>query len=140
MELNSVRILVTDFDKSFDFYSGKLGLKVTWGKPGGDYASFDIGLPSGLSIFKSDNMAKALGEEDKPLPLTCRDRSAIVIQVKDLDKTFESLSAKGVDFINKPREMPGWGIKAVHLRDPDGNLLELMSELPREKWDNDLLN
>jgi len=140
MELNNVRILVNDFDTSFEFYAEKLGLKVTWGKPGADYASFDIGLPSGLSIFKSDNMTKALGEGDKPLPLTCRDRAAIVIKVQDLEKTYDSLSAKGVKFINEPREMTGWGIKAVHLRDPDGNLLEFMAELPEEKWDKDLLD
>ena len=61
MKINNIRLLVADFDNCYRFYSEKLGLKVTWGKIGGDYASFDIGLESnnmGFSIFKSDLMSK----------------------------------------------------------------------------------
>lgn len=71
MKLNNIRLLVSGFDKCFRFYSKKLGLKVTLGKIGGDYASFDMGIEShdmGLSIFKSDLMAKEIGGLDKTLP------------------------------------------------------------------------
>ncbi len=44
MKLNNIRLLVNDFDNCFKFYSEKVGLTVTWGKLGGDYASFDIGI------------------------------------------------------------------------------------------------
>ena len=54
MQLSNIRLLVKDFDISFKFYSDILELKPTWGEPGAEYASFDIGLPSGLAIFKSD--------------------------------------------------------------------------------------
>lgn len=50
MELNCIRLLVNDFDACFKFYSENMGLNVTWGKLGGDYARFNIGIPSGLSI------------------------------------------------------------------------------------------
>jgi predicted enzyme related to lactoylglutathione lyase len=139
MELNCIRLMVNDFDSCFRFYSETLGLKVTWGNPGGVYASFDIGLPSGLSIFKSDLMAEALGNADKVLPAGFRDRSAIIIKVADIDKTWRDLSSRGVKFLSEPKEMPGWGMTVAHFRDTEGNLLEIWSELPMEKWDKDLL-
>ena len=87
MKLNNVRLLVQDFDKCFRFYSEKVGLAVTWGKLGGDYASFDIGIESnkmGLSIFKTDLMANAIGNFDMQLPVNCREKVVIVIQVDNV--------------------------------------------------------
>ncbi len=34
--------------------------------------------------------------------------------------------------------MTGWGMRTVHFRDPENNLLEIWSELAKEKWDKDL--
>lgn len=142
MELSCIRLLVKDFDKCFKFYSETLGLHVTWGKIGGDYASFDIGLKSnvmGFSIFKSDLMAKAIGNSEKSLPADHREKTAIILKVDDVDKSYQDLSDKGVKFINKPTDMTGWGMRAAHFRDPENNLLEIWSELSKEKWDKDLL-
>lgn len=138
MELNCIRLLVEDFNACFKFYSETLGLKVTWGKPGGDYASFDIGMPSGLSIFKSDLMASAIGNSDKQLPPNNREKFAIILKVSDVDKSYQDLLVKGVSFINEPKDMTGWGIRAAHFSDPEDNLIEIWTELPRSKWDNDL--
>lgn len=138
MELNCIRIMVDDFDRCFRFYSEQLELNVTWGKVGGEYASFDLGMPSGLSIFKSDLMAAALGNSEQSMPSQCRDKMAIIVKVDSVDKQYQRLSAKGVNFINTPSDMTGWGMRAVHLRDPENNLIELWSELPMEKWDKDL--
>ena len=30
--------------------------------------------------------------------------------------------------------MPDWGLRVAHLRDPDGNLLELFQDLPKDQW------
>lgn len=141
MELSNIRLLVNDFDKCFKFYSEQLGLKVTWGKIGGDYASFDIGLKSsemGLSIFKSDLMANAIGNFEKSLPVDNREKIAIILKVDSVDETFKELSDKGVEFINEPADMTGWGMRTVHFRDPENNLIEIWSELAKEKWDKDL--
>ena len=142
MKLNNIRLLVKDFDTCFRFYSEKLGLRVTWGKEGGDYASFDIGLDSnkmGLSIFKTDLMAQAVGNIEKQLPLNCREKAVIVIQVEDVDGVYKELITRGVEFISKPADMAGWGGRVVHFRDPEGNLIELYSELKRDKWSDDLI-
>ncbi|WP_439183359.1 VOC family protein [Carboxylicivirga taeanensis] len=141
MELINIRLLVEDFDKCFQFYSEQLGFNVTWGKLGGEYASFTIGQApngTGLSIFKSDLMAQAIGNAEQALPSNMREKMALILKVDDVDATFEKLSAKGVVFINTPTDMTGWGMRAVHFRDPENNLIEIWSELPKEKWDKEL--
>jgi lactoylglutathione lyase len=142
MELSNIRLLVKDFDKCFKFYSEQLGLKVTWGKIGGDYASFDIGIKDnemGFAIFKSDLMASAIGNSGKSLPLDNREKIAVILKVDSVDETYKELKEKGIEFINEPMDMAGWGDRVVHFRDPEGNLFELISDLDKEKWDKDLL-
>ena len=142
MKINNIRLLVSDFDECFRFYSEKLGLDITWGKIGGDYASFDIGLESnkmGLSIFKSDLMAKEIGNQEKSLPINCREKSVIVIQVDNVDEVFKKLTGNGISFISEPKDIAGWGSRIAHFRDPEGNLIELYCELPKDKWSKDLL-
>jgi len=141
MKLSGIRLLVKDFDECFRFYSEKLGLKVTWGELGGAYASFDIGYGSdGLAIFPSDFMAEAIGNSNLSLPENDREKIAIILSVDNVDKAYEELQARGVAFINKPTDMTGWGMRTVHLRDSEGNLIELYSELSKDKWDKDLLD
>jgi len=142
MKLNNIRLLVSDFDNCFRFYSEKLGLKVTWGKIGGEYASFDIGIEShnmGLSIFKSDLMAKEIGNLDKSLPSNNREKIILVLQVDNVDKIYNRLTNNGVYFINKPKDIAEWGSRVAHFRDPENNLIEIYCELPKEKWSEDLL-
>lgn len=142
MKINNIRLLVADFDNCFRFYSEKLGLKATWGKLGGDYASFDIGLETskmGLSIFKSDLMAREVGNWNKKLPINSREKILIVLQVDNVDETYEKLSGNGVRFINEPKDIAGWGSRVAHFRDPEGNLIEIYCELPKDKWSKDLL-
>ncbi|MBI9068340.1 MAG: VOC family protein [Salinivirgaceae bacterium] len=139
MELSNVRLLVQDFDACFTFYSEKLNLIVDWGKLGDDYASFNVGMPMGLSIYKTDLMAKAIGNSHKNLPLDSREKSLIILKVKNVDKAYERLLKNGVAFISEPKNMSGWGMRVAHLYDPENNLIEIWSELAKEKWDKDLL-
>lgn len=139
MKLNGIRLLVKDFDECFRFYSEKLGLEVTWGEIGGQYASFKVSDNEGLSIFPSDLMAPAVGNTDLSLPENSREKIAIILEVDDVDKTYKELSSRGVKFINEPTDMTGWGCRTVHLRDTEGNLIELYASLPLDKWDQDLL-
>ncbi len=138
MEFNCIRLLVNDFDSCFQFYSEKLGLKVTWGKTGGTYASFDIGIPSGLSILKSDLMAQSVGNSELKLPNNHREKIAIILKVNDVDKTYLDLLKKEIHFLNKPTDMTGWGMRTAHFRDPENNLIEIWSELAIENWNQDL--
>lgn len=140
MEFYGVRLLVKDFDECFRFYTEKMGLAVNWGAIGDVYANFQIGKFPALSIFKSDLMAEAIGNEKQVLPENNREKVMFVIGVDDVDETYKELLAKGVEFVKEPTDMGGWGARTAHLRDTEGNLIELFSELPAEKWDKDLLD
>ena len=84
-------------------------------------------------------MAAALGNIDMQLPVNCREKVVIVIQVDNVDKVFKKLSDNGIEFINKPVDVAGWGSRVAHFRDPEDNLIEIYSELSKDKWSRDLI-
>ncbi|MDR1761756.1 MAG: VOC family protein [Bacteroidales bacterium] len=132
MKFNNVRLLVKDYKKCFEFYTEKLGLEAAWDLED-SYASFKVaeGI-EGLAIFASDLMAPAVGNTDKSQPTGCREKMMISFEVENVDETYKALSAKGVAFINEPIDMPGWGMRVVHLRDPEENLIEFFTPLVTE--------
>ena len=123
------RLLVSDFKGCFLFYRDVLGLEVTWGDQTGTYASFRVGN-TGLALFKRGLMAEAVGGASKPFYAESQDRVPMVFSVDDVDDVYQRLSEKGVSFINEPLDRPDWGIRAAHFRDPDGNLVEIYTDLP----------
>ena len=135
MKLCNVRLLVKDYRKCFEFYTEKLGFEPAF-DVGGVYASFKV-LPEGfegegLAIFSSDFMAYAIGNADKSQPSDCREKSMIAFHTENVDETYQALLKKGVEFINQPTDMPDWGMRVVHLRDPEENLIELYTPLATE--------
>jgi predicted enzyme related to lactoylglutathione lyase len=130
MKFNNIRLLVNDFDKAYTFYNDTLGLECTWGKLGDNFASFNIGLESGLGIFKAELMDMAIGNLNARKNGELQDRSVMVIEVENVSATYEKLKNKGVTFLTEPKDMPDWGIRVAHFRDTEGNLLEIFSALP----------
>ena len=104
-------------------------MRVTWGKPGDVYASFDNGNNGDIGIFKSDLMAAVIGNTDKQLPADCREKIAVIINVKSVDDEYHKMKDRGVEFINEPVDIADWGMRVVHLRDTEGNIIELCSGL-----------
>jgi catechol 2,3-dioxygenase-like lactoylglutathione lyase family enzyme len=133
MKFSNVRLLVTDYKKCFEFYTEQLGLEPTWGDEEGCYASFKVaeGI-EGFAIFVSDFMAPAVGNVDKSQPTNCREKSMVSFEVENVDETYQTLSAKGILFINQPTDMTDWGMRVVHLRDPEENLIEFFTPLKTE--------
>lgn len=129
MKFNNVRILVRDYRKCFDFYTQKLGLEAAWDIEE-CYGSFKVadGI-EGLAIFTSDLMAPVIGNADKVQPIGFRDKMMVSFEVADVDESFRTLKERGVEFVNEPVDMPGWGMRVVHLRDPEDNLVELFTPL-----------
>lgn len=129
MKFNNVRLLVKDYRKCFDFYTQQLGLEAAWDVED-CYGSFKVadGI-EGLAIFTSDYMAPAVGNADKTQPTGYREKSMVSFEVENVDETYQALSAKGVKFINQPMDMPDWGMRVVHLYDPEENLIELFAPL-----------
>lgn len=133
MKLNNIRLLVNDFDRCFTFYNDIIGLECTWGKLGDNYASFNICVPSGLALFKADLMNNAINNSAESKNVVIQDKIAIVIQVDNVNEIYSSLQNKGVTFLTEPKDMQAWGIRVTHFRDPENNLIELYSDLPKEQ-------
>ncbi|MDG0793776.1 VOC family protein [Cohnella ginsengisoli] len=58
-------------------------------------------------------------------PFSGRDQVALVFRVENVDSVYEALRAKGVPFVQPPRDTPEWGHRVAYLRDPAGNVIEL---------------
>lgn len=132
MKLSNVRLLVKDYEKCFKFYTEKLGLEAVFNIEG-CYGSFKVaeGI-EGLAIFTSDLMAPVVGNVDKSQPTNCREKMMVSFEVPNVDETYKVLKANGIEFVNEPTDMPGWGMRTVHLRDPEENLIELFTPLAME--------
>ncbi|MCE5370854.1 VOC family protein [Klebsiella oxytoca] len=132
MRFSNVRLLVKDYRKCFNFYTQQLGLEAVWDIED-CYASFKVaeGI-EGFALFTSDLMAPLVGNDKKILPIGYREKSMISFEVSNVDESYQTFLAKGINFINKPMDMPEWGMRVVHLYDPEENLIELFTPLVTE--------
>lgn len=136
MSFEHPRLLVNNFAACFLFYRDVMGLEVSWGSEDDSYASFTEHKDKEivLALFKRQGMAEVVGTADLPSEAECQDRLALIVSVEDVDATCKDLTSQGIEFIASPQDFPDWGIRSVYLRDPDGNLLELYSELDQSEW------
>jgi lactoylglutathione lyase len=142
MRIDHVRLLVINFAECFRFYRDMIGLVVTWGNENDDYASFSEAnsqVPN-IALFRRQSMADALGNSHLPAETAAQDRSLLIVGVEDVDATVKRLDAMGVQFVLGPKDFPDWGMRSAYMRDPDGNLIELTGELPRDRWSQGLLD
>ncbi len=130
MKFSNVRLLVKDYKKCFKFYTEKLGFEPVWGDENGCYASFKVaeGI-EGFALFVSDYMAPSVGNSDKTQPIDCREKMMVSFEVENVDDTYQVFLKKDIRFINEPTDMPDWGMRVVHLRDPEENLIEFFTPL-----------
>ena len=126
--LTHTRLLVVNFKECFRFYRDIMGFEILWGDENGTYADFEAGA-SKLALFQREAMAEAIGTDNLPLERAAQDDVCLIFAVDDVDRMSQELGQKGVQFVTEPKDYEGWGIRAAHFRDPDGNLLEINKEL-----------
>ncbi|MHB8651437.1 MAG: VOC family protein [Gaiellaceae bacterium] len=136
-----LRLIVADFDGCFRFYRDILGLKVTWGEESdgsaSGYASFEV--PGGtLSINDQAIFGPVLGMEQREPGARVQDRAALIFEVESVDAEVEQLRGRSAVIVTEPATYMGWGIRAAHLRDPDGNIIEINELLPEQQWSDEL--
>lgn len=121
-----VVLIVADLERALEFYSGALGLSL--GHRSGPYAQFETGFTR-FSLFEREAMQATL---DRALELPASDAPAFQVgfRVVDVDEAFAELVAWGAPAVTPPRDRP-WGQRSAYVRDPDGNLVELVQD-PRE--------
>lgn len=112
-------IPVRDQDRALKFYVEKLGFKVETDVSMGDRQRWiKLSTPEGKTrvvLFTFPEHEDRIGTF-----------SNVVFATKDVQKTYEQLHQKGVEFIGKPT-VESWGTY-VQFKDPDGNLFVLSSE------------
>lgn len=126
MELAQVRLLVTDFAACYHFYAEVLGLKPQSGATEGPYEKFSPHAGSaGIALQDRAMMAEILNELGEP---TNGHRSLVVLRVDDLDAYCEQITSRGATLLHGPAPMTD-RMRVAHLKDPEGNLVELQEWL-----------
>jgi predicted enzyme related to lactoylglutathione lyase len=125
LRFDNLRILADRFREMYAFYADVLGMKATWGDADSNFVSFHPEGTPGVALFKRELMTGAVGGGSGA------DRVAVILAVDDLDAAVARI---GDRVVAPPRDMPDWGIRTAHVRDPDGNLLELYVPLAKEQW------
>jgi lactoylglutathione lyase len=125
MRLTHVRLLVEDFAASHRFYGTTLGLSTTW-PDDGSYAEFDAGGVM-IAIFPRTEMDGAVTLRPSG------DAAALVIEVDDVDAAFTAAVERGGEAAAEPTDHPEWGLRTAHVRDPDGNIVELYQDIEWEQ-------
>jgi predicted enzyme related to lactoylglutathione lyase len=127
------RLLVRDFDTAVTFYAGVLrdlvGVEPVKVVPQASYANWDINGEAGLVLFSGQAVADVVGTTDLPDGPLARDTSMLVLRVDDVERAVEVFTGHGAVVVAAPRDRPEWGpgLRTAHLRDPEGNLVELQS-------------
>jgi len=119
--IGQLLIPVEDLDRAIAFYRDTLGLR------------YLFSAPPQMSFFQSGNVRLLVGvpEGDR-----ARQRGSMVyFKVDDIHGVFRTLADRGVRFEASPHlvhRSPTTELWLTEFRDPDGNPLALMSEVPIE--------
>jgi lactoylglutathione lyase len=129
LQLFGIRILVSDFATSWRFYRDVLGLTPAKGHGRPPYGEFVSKGRSILSLFDRKAMAKATGLAPGRYSRAQVGQSALIFEVRDVDALAQRLRRRGVRLLQGPTDRPQWQLRTLHLRDPDGYLVEVYSGL-----------
>jgi predicted enzyme related to lactoylglutathione lyase len=114
-----VSIPVRDQSKAVDFYTSKLGFQIMTDQPFGNGQRWiELRIPGAdteVVLFTSP------GQEDRVGTF-----SNISFMSDNVQKTYEELSARGVEFQQPPKK-ESWGTSAI-FKDLDGNIFVLSSK------------
>lgn len=117
-KLKFLGVSVSDQDRAVRFYTEKLGLRIRTDQPFNRkqrWIELEIpGADTGIVLFTPEGQEDRIG--------TFVNTS---IECDNLDKTYEDLKARGVEFVKPPQSQP-WGKFAI-FKDPDGNSFVLSS-------------
>jgi lactoylglutathione lyase len=107
-------IVVSDMQRSVDFYRDKLGIPLKFESP--EWTEFATGDTT-LALHGGGVPAQQPPAGD---PSKIAGACSIGFNVQDVDKTYEELKAKGIRFVMPPTQREGEGIRLAVGLDPDG--------------------
>jgi catechol 2,3-dioxygenase-like lactoylglutathione lyase family enzyme len=117
--IGQIHVSVSDVDRAVAFYRDVLGVPFLFRVPGQPMAFFDC---DGVRLYLG-----APESED------FRSRVVLYFTVDDVDEAYDALKQRGVEFVDAPHvvaRMEDVELRMAFFRDPDGNNLALMAEVP----------
>ena len=118
-EIVYVALYVTDQEKALAYYTNVLGFEKRFDNPTPDKTRFlTIGVPG-----QAVELVLWPGTPGSATPSYGRSPATYTVEVEDCRKAFDTLKARGANFVTDVLEFP-WG-HVAQLRDPDGNLLAI---------------
>ncbi len=128
------RLLAARFAECFRFYEAVLpkliGAHLVNGTEDGPYANWDRGEEGALILFDRAAMAATIGTAHLPATAgSAQDAAMLVCRVDTVDEALALCIEHGATLVAEATDRPQWGptLRTAHLRDPDGNLIELQS-------------
>lgn len=114
-----VSIPVKDQERALAFYTGKLGFSIATDQQfEGNQRWIELKIPGAETKVV---LFTPKGQEDRIGTF-----SNVVYTSDNVQKTYEDLAARGVEFVAPPKKEP-WGTSAI-FKDPDGNQFVLSSK------------
>lgn len=115
MKLKNPMLVVTDIDKSVEFYNKVLGLRVVT-----DFGANKT-LTGGLSLQTAETYREFIENEN----ITFGGNSfEIYFEEDDFDLFLERLENCGIEYVHPVKEH-SWGQRAVRFYDPDKHIIEV---------------
>ena len=116
-QVGQIAVPVADIERAVRFYRDTLGMR------------FLFQAPPGLGFFDLNGIRLML---DEPARAQAGNSSVIYYKVGNIEAAFATLLDRGVHFERPPHliaKMPDHDLWMAFLRDPDNNLIALMSEV-----------
>lgn len=117
-------VYVADLDASIEFYQEVLGLPHRFTDAG--YAEFGT-VGARFALYERRRAEWLTSQIVTPGPA-----AEIVLTVDDVDAQADRLATLGVKVLSGPADRP-WGHRTTHVADPDGFVVELAQEIPRQR-------
>ncbi len=129
------RLLVDHFTDCYRFYRDIIRMTPKWGDENGGYASFESEDGQvALALFLRQALTAVLATGSLPVAPPGQDKFMLVFGVPDVDAEVQRIRRQGGAILLGPTDFPDWGYRGAYLRDPDGNLVELLTSIPAEQW------
>lgn len=126
MRLTHVRLLTDDVEALARFYRDVLGLELTLDAGDGVYKELRGPGDVILGVFRRELMGQMIGAG---VSAGSSDSVALTFAVDDVDEAARAVRERGAELVSEPRDYEVAFLRVAHLRDPDGNLIELNAPL-----------
>jgi lactoylglutathione lyase len=120
-KINAIVLFVRNFDACVKFYRDTLGFTVKHFNTG--FLSFELAGQE-LALVDLATGSQIIGETALEPHKKGVQRVLLATFLDDTDEAYETLKARGVEFMKAPTTQH-WGQRTAYFKDPEGNIWEI---------------